>query len=218
MEIKKVFLLGIVGMLWFSSCKKGEKNVLTPVYDESSTPVDSILKKDFFFQPGTYWVYTIDSSSLQDCTYVLSSRIINKAVYDLPSTSPGGVSVARYIYNTAEINLSGTTEPTKYYLTKKTLLFNNFTGRDANPLFDLTEGKFIADSLQYYSTLTVGSVSYNDVYRIEFFLRKNAFNYCPIKDSSYFYLNESIGIVRKDLYQGNGVYKRYYLKRYHIVK
>jgi hypothetical protein len=43
-----MFFYKLCFLVGFSACKKQEKGTNKPIYDHSSTPVDSILKKDFF--------------------------------------------------------------------------------------------------------------------------------------------------------------------------
>jgi hypothetical protein len=162
-------------------------------------------------------VYKVDSSSVLDCTYVISASL-EKQIYEPPPVGPGVGPSEEYIYNTACINLSGTAEPKVYCLTGNAWYFNSSFYNNPK-LFSIKDGHISADSIQYYSSLVIDSVtSYNDVYKVKYVPAYGFLVYNFIKDSSCFYINESIGIVRKDLYQGNGVYKRYYLKRYHIIK
>jgi hypothetical protein len=104
----------------------------------------------------------------------------------------------------------------KYYLTGNDMNFNCPLGYECPYLLYISNGHISADSIQHYDNLVIYSnINYSDVYKIRFNKRGD---FSAIKDGSYFYVNDSIGIVRKDLYQDNGIYKRYYLKRYHIVK
>jgi hypothetical protein len=115
--------------------------------------------------------------------------------------------IAEADYTTAIVQLSGSTEPAKYYLTGNSWYFYDPIDYSVK-LFSLNQGQIISDSIKYYPVLIIDSItSFSNVYEIKY-----------IHDGSQYYINDSIGIVRKDLYQGNGVYKRYYLKKYHIVK
>ena len=227
MKMENIFFV-VLFVICLSSCKKGDKTINSKLSPDT-TVVDTLLKKDFFFQPGTYWVYSLDSSSIQDCTYVVSSSLQDGEVVIAPGGPGEGPTY--WPYKTAKVSLSGTTEPTVYYLTGRWWSFTSpyaFICPDIDafdcPYFSnkqylllyIENGHIVSNNLQHYSSLAIDSVtSYKDVYKMIFVSHENSYS---IKDSSYFYINDSIGIVRKDLYQGNGVYKRYYLKRYHIVK
>ncbi len=204
--------------VFFSSCRKKVESCDAEVTksDRTSTPVDSVLKKDFFFQPGTYWVYNVEGSTQQDSVFVISSSPYVGSY--VTKDGSGCSSMAYYSYNTIGVYLSGETEPTKYFLTGRSWHFSG--DFYSNPtLLKIEAGQIQADSMQYFSTLDIDGISYNKVFKIKYYPQyyENRYSRFPLP-GSYFYMNDSIGILRKDLLQPDSSYKRYYLKRYHLVK
>lgn len=221
----KYGLLAITSLSFLAACQKDSPIDNGSPAQKPKEPqrnfyisLDPALKKDFFFQPGSYWVYDVDSpATKQDCTYVVSAGLQEGTYMMGPSGSGQGPTF--YNYTTAIVNFSGHTQPTKYYLTGSTLYFYDAYGHTSAYLFSYSGGA-VSGYEEHFTVFTIDSVtSYNDVYKVLFINHSGIEEEDKfIKDSTYFYISQDIGIVRKDLYQGNGIYKRYFLKKHSIVK
>jgi hypothetical protein len=210
--MKKAVILSLFGCLLFmhSACKK-EKNPSEPIIQK--IVVNESLKSDFYFQPGSYWLYSKDSLGLPtDCTFVA------KAEMSTSSEDPNTPNT-RYVYGTVSLGgkpFQSNTTPSFYVLAENELGFGAGFGVDRNPLFSYVNSDIAGDSCVKYPVYTIDSIQYKDVYRVKF----GAHSAYPssVSKGSVFYACKGIGFVRKDLPDGKGGFQSFFLKKYHVVK
>jgi hypothetical protein len=211
--MRRIVVLSLV-LVGCMSCKKEKEACSSKTYDYTSdTPVDSVLLSYFFFNQGSYWVYEDEFNGGEDSVYVVSSGI-KKISRSGKSASGCNGDITFVSFNSAYVNLSGTISPTSYTLSNSRMYLEGTPLYDYRTVFLKVEnGEIQADSMVYYPNILIDGINYSEVYKIKANDKSGG-----VSQGSYLYINDSIGIVQKDLYQENGSYRRYYLKRYSIVK
>lgn len=215
--------------LGFSNCKKKSLPVV-------NMDTDSLVKVHFNFQPGTYWIYRDSATKRIDSFYVVSNNyskqgnpteVLNYHLLTIADVTEDTSSAsiadsAKWVWD-----FEGSKVIADYYYYYDSI--NNKWLNDVgyNPLFNYgfvlgnMNGEYnFALVTQIDSADSINHAVYYKVAHIHQFLDADStakFGITKIDD--WFYINDSVGIVKMDLYHPyHSVNRKWQLLRCNIVK
>jgi hypothetical protein len=196
-------LLLIITMLVFAvGCKKKEN-----IYYLSDD-----VKRNFFFKPGSYWIYRDSISGRVDSCYIAVSRLFIADEGRSESTRFKEILMSGFIQKPIDTMIKG--EISRQFFFKENIIkINQFDLTYPIPRSPqtLNDYHFLA-STEWFSNLIIGSTNYLNLFHINYVSKDTA----SIFIRNY-WINDSVGFIKMREFDDttNFIWE---LQRWHVIK
>ena len=216
--MKNPILLILLFSLAFVECHKGEKSSTTPTPETVYHYIDQSIKP-FEVKANSYWVYSNDSTGVQDSVSVLSTE--TGMIWTIPQVHGQGGGIQYEYY---KINLKSYLNNIYY----NNFILNNFMkingggtyGQEGQPIYMANSaigtsfnGMEISNKL---NSLTVSGVTFNNITKIKI-TASNQYQH-EFTNDTYLYYVDTVGLIKKETLLGLNNIESWSIKHWKIIK